>query len=207
MVCAAAYPLRPMIHTGRIQFDFENHRPPERMSFGFFFKPILERLRPCWWVCGYWPLAWPSSEDARVALEMIEADITPPDTVLPDCAYEIIGDRDQFYGFLDRPASATAFEEAHHAAARRDEAEWDRLFGPMTIENSARHHDQVVRHIARHGSHASRFFDEYPVEFAFLTNDSVWWIATREGGVIDDLTAYAARVPGMSFRKTSGFGL
>jgi hypothetical protein len=35
-----------MIHTARIYFDFENHRPPERMSFGFFFKPILERLRP-----------------------------------------------------------------------------------------------------------------------------------------------------------------
>ena len=196
-----------MIHTARIYFDFETHRPPERMSFGFFFKPILERLRPCWWVCGCWPLGFPISEDARVALEMIEDDITPPDTVLPDCAFEIIGDRDEFYGFVDRPASARAFEQAHRAAAGRDHAEWDRLFGRLTIENSARYSDQVVRHIARHGSHTSRFFDEYPVEFAFLMNDSVWWIATRQAAAIDELTAYAPRVPGMSFSKTAGFGL
>ena len=137
---------------------------------------------------------------------MIEDDITPPDTVLPDCAYEIIGDREAFYGLPDRPASASAFEEAYRAAAGRDHTEWDRLFGPMTIENSARHYDQVVRHIARHGSHASRFFDEYPVEFAFLTNDGVWWMATRQGEVIDELNAYASRVLGMSFRKTAGSG-
>ena len=198
-----------MVHSARIQFDFRAGRPPERLSFGYFFKPILERLRPCWWVGGggYWPLAYPPSADAQVAVEMVEDGITPPDTLLPDCAREIIGDRDQFYGLLDRPASAAAFEEAYFSAARRDQAEWDRALGPMTIDNAARHHEQLVRHVARHGSHVSRFFDEYPVEFAFLTNDGVWWIATRQPDSVDELTAYASRVPGLSFSKTAAFGL
>jgi hypothetical protein len=196
-----------VIHTGSIQFDWETHRPPERMSFGFFFKPILERLGPCWWVCGYWPMTWPMSEDAQAAVAMIEDDLTPPDTVLPDCAFEIIGDRDQFYGLLERPASAADVENGYRSAARCDDQEWDQLFGRMTIENSARHYEQVVRHVGRHGSHTSRFLDAYPVEFAFLTNDSVWWIATRQGDAIDELASYAARVPGMSFRKTAAFGM
>ena len=61
-----------MILTARIQLDFQTARPPERTSFGFFFKPILERLRPCWWVCRYWPLAFPASEDAYAAVGMVK---------------------------------------------------------------------------------------------------------------------------------------
>ena len=179
------------------------------MSFGFFFKPILERLRPCWWVSGggYWPLAFPPSADAQVALEMVEDGVTPPDTLLPDCAGEIIGDRDEFFGMLERPSSADAFADAYRAAARRDQNDWDAALGPMTIDNAARHHERLVRHVTQHGSHVSRLFDEYPVEFAFLTNDAVWWIGARDGAAVADLAAYASRVPGMSFWKTSAFGL
>jgi hypothetical protein len=195
-----------MIYTARIAFDWEKRWPPERMSFGFFFKPILPRLRPCWWVCGYWPLAFPASDHAKLALEMIEDDVTPPDTVLPECAFEIIGDRNQFYGLLDRPWSASVFEDDYRAATRRDQADWDRLFGPLTVDNAARHMEQLIQHAARHGCHTSRFLDEYPVEFAFMTNDTVWWMATRQPEALDELTSYAAHIPGLSFRRTA-FGL
>src|SRR4051794_17285496 len=106
---------------GKMQFNWEKHRPPAgRLSFGLFFRPILWRLKPVWWLCHYWPLSFPiTDENLKAALDLTEPPITAPDTILPDHADQIIGYRDEFYGFPLRP-EPEAFERGL-AAARADD--------------------------------------------------------------------------------------
>src|SRR5688572_5338122 len=113
------------------------------MTFAFFFEPILPRLRRCFWVSDHWPFTFPLSEEAEAALKQIEGGVTPPGVVLPCLADQIVGDRDQFFGFLDPPASVEEFRQEYHAARGRDNEEWEQLFGPITMEDTERYRDRV----------------------------------------------------------------
>jgi len=192
------------MRSAAIQFNWQRF-PEQRLSFGFFFRPILWRLKPCYWVCSHWPLAFPISDDARIALQMIEHGVTPPDTVLPDLADQIFGDRDEFFGMLSHPTSAQEFESRLRDAGAQDTREQEAiLLGRWSDRAAIAKYEQ---HVARNGTHMHRFFDAYPVEFAFCTNDTVWWIAARESSSIDELHAYAASVKGMSCRNSVAFGM
>jgi hypothetical protein len=194
--------------SARVQFDWSAGRPVKPMTFGFFFRPILPRLRPHYWICDDWPLRWPCSADATCALEFMEDGITPPDTVLPEFADEIAGDRDTFYAVSFRPTSAADFYAARDAAGRRDRADWSEfVLPPIDSPSSRQGQKRFVEHVARCGTHVGRFMEEYPVDYAFMTNDGVWWFATREAKALDELRTYARRVPGMSLELTPAFGM
>ena len=193
---------------GRIQFEWERRIPPGgRLSFGLFFRPILPRLRRVWSVASHWPLRHPLSEVAQAALQKIETDVTPPDTVLPALADEIVGDRDEFFGFLSPPASADRFLTDLHAAGEPDQVLWKKMTrgtaGSKAFKQSQEAYEQ---HVREHGTSYDRFLAAYPVEFAFMTNDTVWWFAARDDTVLVELQRYAAQAPGMTCEATVGFG-
>ncbi len=196
-----------MIRSAKIQFAWDQYRPPQRLSVGFFFKPVLTRFRPLYWTTGHWPLVHPVSEAAKLVLATIENQITPPDTILPKFADQIVGDRDEFFGFLSPPESIPRFNSERFAAAQRDEKDWEQRFGKLSAANVTRYHAQVVKYIQKNGSQIDRFFDAFPVEFALMTNDSAWWISTRQSSAIDELKTYASSIKGMRFRESVCFGL
>lgn len=185
-------------------FDFERHKPPQRLTFAFYFRPILPRLRPLYWLCGHWPL----DPRAQGVLPLINADITPPNTILPDLADQIIGDRDDFYGVLSPPDRADDFYAALAAANTRDNREWDAIRrGTITSPEFLRSQLRYDAHVRAHGSHRDRFLDAWPVELAFITNDTAWSIFARDDAVIDELSRYARTIRGMTWHLTPAFGI
>lgn len=188
-------------------FDWEKY-PKRDRNFTFFFQPILPRLRPCYWIQELWCLRDPVSEEAAEALKLMVDDVTFPDTILPRFADQIVStDRDAFYGFLD-PPSPDAFYAGLYAAHQKDEEEWKRFVPRMydlkrkTLEQKLKEYNN---HVRRHGSHVDRFFESVGLEFAFLTADTAWWIATRDPDVIAALHAYAESIPGLSCKDTAMF--
>ena len=192
-----------------MQFDWEHRRPPERLTFGFYFDPILPRLRECYWLCEYWPLAWPTTPEAEQVLASIELPLTPPDTVLPKLARQIVGDRDQFFGLRRPPDSPKAFYERLQDAGAADIKVWEQFAGGASIATKAfeRAQQRYLSHIRANGTHTDRFLDPAGVDYAFVTNDSVWWYACRNPAASEALKAYAARVPGLTFSDALAFAI
>jgi hypothetical protein len=191
----------------RMQFDWQKFKPPATgMTFAFFFKPILPRLAPCYWVADYWPLRT-TAPGVADALNALHDDITPPRVILPKFADELVGDRDQFFGFLKPPVTANAFDLGLHAAGARDEDEWRSFVrGPIGSKEFEQGQRRYLRHLAEHGSHRDRYLEEAGVQFAFMTNDTVWWIAARDPEVLPALQSYARGGRGIVFQQSVSFG-
>jgi hypothetical protein len=149
----------------------------------------------------------PLTTEAEAALDFVLNGIAPPDTILPNLADQLSGDRNEFYGVPTAPMSSKEFRERHREAASQDDRDWTRDLGPFPGADPKHYHERVARFIRKHGSHRSRFFDACPVEFAFMTNDTVWWIATRQPDALTELEAHAKAVNGMSFSNCIGFAM
>jgi hypothetical protein len=194
---------------GRIQFDWVNRQPPEPMTFRFFFDPILTRLARYSWLCDHWPLGWPLTPAAEQVLAQVQLPLTPPDTVLPRLARQIIGDRNEFYGVAEPPSDVEEFYRGLYRAHEADTAEWMRYAGglPVATEAFEQGQQEYLRHVSALGTREDRFLAEAGVDFAFRTNDTVWWVAARDRTALDELASYARRVVGLTFAETVSFGM
>ena len=137
------------------------------------------------------------------------AGLTPPDTVLPKLARQIIGDRDEFVGLPQSPASARAFNDGLWHARQADRKAWEDLGIRVPLGRKAlkRFDAQHLRKGEAGASHTDRYLDATGVEFAFLTNDTVWWVAARAPDALEALAEYAKRTPGMTFQRAARWGM
>ena len=149
------------------------------------------------------------SSEAEAALPAADSGLTPPDTVLPKLAREILGDRTEFFGLLRPPDSAGAFKDGLSQARHADYKAWQEMGAAPPIGRKAlkRFEAQYAHKAKAEATHTDRYLDNTGVEFAFLTNDTVWWVAARAPDALDALADHAHRTPGMSFQKTMAWGM